>query len=114
VYESRNLPPLPRRHFLRRIALHAGVAFVVVLGSLIVGILGYEHYERLPFRDAFLNSAMLLGGEGPVNAPQSSGGKVFAGFYALYAGLVFIVVAALLGAPVFHRLLHKLHWPDDR
>jgi hypothetical protein len=81
---------------------------------LFIGMVGYEHYERLPWRDAFLNSAMLLGGMGPVNAPQTSGGKVFAGLYALYAGLVFIVVAALLGAPVFHRLLHKLHWPADR
>jgi hypothetical protein len=50
---------------------------------------------------------------GPVNAPLSNGGKLFAGFYALYAGLIFIVAAALLGAPIFHRILHKLHWLDD-
>lgn len=114
MYESRHLPPLSRRQFLARVGLHAGVAFALVLGSLLLGILGYEHYERLPWRDAFLNSAMLLGGMGPVNAPQSSGGKVFAAFYALYSGLVFIVVAALLVAPILHRLLHKLHWPDDK
>lgn len=114
MYESRHHPPLSRRHFLARVGLHAAVAFALVLGSLLIGIVGYEHYERLPFRDAFLNSAMLLGGEGPVNAPQSPGGKVVAGFYALYGGLVFIVVAALLVAPIFHRLLHKLHWPDDK
>jgi hypothetical protein len=113
VYESRHRPPLSRHRFFARLGLHAGVAFALVLGSLLLGILGYEHYERLPWRDAFLNSAMLLGGMGPVNPPQSPGGKLFAGFYALYAGLVFIVVAALLAAPVFHRLLHKLHWPDD-
>ena len=99
---------------MRRWVLHFGVASVVVVGSLTIGMAGYEHYERLAWRDAFMNSAMLLGGMGPVNAPQSNGGKLFAGFYALYAGLIFIVVAALLGAPLFHRILHKLHWPDDQ
>ena len=114
MYESRQHPPISRRHFVNRLGLHAAVVCGVVLGSLLIGMVGYEHYERLPWRDAFLNSAMLLGGMGPVNPPQTAGGKVFAGLYALYAGLVFIVVAALLGAPVFHRLLHKLHWPADR
>lgn len=114
MYESRHEPPIPRRRFMRRLALHLGVACGIVIGSLAMGMLGYEHYERLPWRDAFLNSAMLLGGMGPVNAPQTPAGKLFAGFYALYAGLIFIVVAALLGTPVFHRLLHKLHWPGDR
>ena len=99
---------------MRRWVLHLGFASVIVVGSLTIGMAGYEHYERLPWRDAFMNSAMLLGGMGPVNAPHSNGGKLFAGFYALYAGLIFIVVAALLGAPLFHRILHKLHWLDDQ
>jgi hypothetical protein len=53
---------------------------------------------------------MLLGGMGPVHTPTTEGGKVFAGLYALYAGLVFLVAAALLFAPIFHRLLHRFHW----
>ena len=114
MYEPRHIPPLSRRHFARRWLLHLGVACVIVVGSLTFGMAGYEHYERLAWRDAFLNTAMLLGGMGPVNAPQSNGGKLFAGFYALYAGLIFIVVTALLGAPLFHRILHKLHWIDEQ
>ena len=114
MYESRHQPPLSRRHFVRRLAVHLGAASGIVVGSLALGMCGYEHYEGLAWRDAFLNSAMLLGGMGPVNPPQTPHGKLFAGFYALYAGLVFIVVAALLGTPVFHRLLHKLHWPTDK
>jgi hypothetical protein len=55
---------------------------------------------------------MLLGGMGPVNPPQSYGGKLFAGLYSLYAGLVFIVTAALLLTPVLHRLLHHFHWEE--
>jgi len=114
VYEPRHVPPLSRRRFMRRWVLHFGVASVVVVGSLTIGMAGYEHYERLAWRDAFMNSAMLLAGMGPVNAPQSNGGKMFAGIYALYAGLIFIFVATLLGAPLFHRILHKLHWLDDQ
>ena len=65
---------------------------------------------RLPWRDAFLNTAMLMGGMGPVDAPKTPGGKLFAGLYALYAGLVFLIVAGVLLAPVLHRILHYLHW----
>jgi hypothetical protein len=49
---------------------------------------------------------------GPVNDPETDGGKLFAGIYALYAGLVFIITAALLFTPILHRLLHKFHWDD--
>jgi hypothetical protein len=48
-----------------------------------------------------------------VHLPQTAGGKLFAGFYALYAGLVFIAIAALLIAPVFHRVLHRFHWDES-
>lgn len=79
-----------------------------------LGMAGYEYFEQLLWRDAFLNAAMLLGGMGPVNTPQTNGGKVFAGLYALYAGLVFLIVAGLVIAPVAHRLMHKFHWEQDR
>jgi hypothetical protein len=70
---------------------------------------GYVYFESLSWTDAFLNAAMLLGGMGPVNAPITEGGKLFAGWYALYAGLIFLVVAGVLGAPVVHRVLHRFH-----
>ena len=92
---------------------HVLVATALVLGSLVIGIVGYIHFEHLPWRDAFLNAAMLLGGEGPVESPRSEGGKLFAGLYALYAGLVFLVAVAIGIAPIFHRLLHKFHWEDE-
>jgi len=96
------------------VLLHFAAALALLLVSLALGMAGYQHYEQLPWRDAFLNSAMLLGGMGPVNAPRTDGGKVFAGLYALYAGLVFLVAAGLIFAPVVHRILHKFHWRQDR
>ncbi|HEY5545099.1 MAG TPA: hypothetical protein VIK50_03520 [Gemmatimonadaceae bacterium] len=86
----------------------------LVLVSLLIGMAGYMHYEQLPWRDAFVNAAMLLGGMGPVESPQTAGGKMFAGLYALYAGLVFLVAIGIVLAPVVHRLLHKFHWEGER
>ena len=110
AYETRTARPLPRGHFVRRLALHLFAALLLFAASLALGIWGYAHFEGLAWRDGFLNSAMLLGGMGPVNAPQTDAGKVFAGVYALFAGLVFIVTAGLLLAPVVHRVLHTFHW----
>ena len=114
MYESKSHPPLPRGRFLRRVLRHAAAAAALVVVSLAIGIAGYEHFEDLPWRDAFLNSAMIAGGMGPVDAPHTDAGKVFAGLYALYSGLVFIVTAGLLLTPVVHRVLHKFHWEQSR
>lgn len=81
-----------------------------MLGSLLIGMAGYASFEGLPWLDAFLDAAMLLGGMGPVESPRTDGGKLFAGLYALYAGLVFLVATGVVLAPILHRLLHKFHW----
>ena len=113
MYEDRHTPPLPRRRFVRRMADHVALAAVLVGVSLLVGMWGYEHYEHLPWRDAFLNTAMLLGGMGPVDPLHSNGGKVFAGIFALYAGVVFLVVAGLFLVPVIHRIAHLFHFEGE-
>jgi hypothetical protein len=113
MYESKSQKPIPGAVFLRRWLLHLLWAIGLVGGSLLGGMAGYVWFEGLSWLDAFLNAAMLLGGMGPVDAPKTSAGKLFAGLYALYAGLVFLVSAALLFSPVMHRLLHKFHW-DER
>jgi hypothetical protein len=113
LYESRRHAPLPRRRFVLRLLSHALVACAVMGVSIGGGMLGYMHYESLPWRDAFLNSTMLLGGMGPVDAPKTDAGKMFAGWFALYSGLVFIVTLGLLLTPVVHRVLHRFHWDAD-
>lgn len=110
MYEHRRLRPLSSAAFLVRLARHGVFAGMIVVASLLAGMAGYEYYEGLAWRDAFLNAAMLLGGMGPVESPQTAGGKLFAGFYALYAGLVFIAVTGIMLAPVVHRVLHRFHW----
>jgi hypothetical protein len=110
MYEHRSNLPVSRRRFLERVLLHFGAAMVLVTGSIAIGMAGYTYYEHLAWRDAFLNAAMLLGGMGPVDPPRTDGGKLFAGLYALYAGLVFLITSAIVFTPVLHRLLHKFHW----
>ena len=110
MYESTKHRPLSRPHFRRRLLGHFLAATGLILGSLLLGMAGYAHYEQLAWPDAFLNAAMLLGGMGPVESPQTAGGKLFAGLYALYAGLVFLVAVGIVLAPVVHRFMHKFHW----
>ncbi len=114
LYESRHHPPIPLRRFLRRMATHSAAAGVVVAVSLAIGMAGYMGYESLGWRDAFLNAAMLLGGMGPVDMPHTDAGKLFAGSYALYCGLVVLVIVGILMAPVVHRFLHHFHWADEK
>jgi hypothetical protein len=114
MYEPKTHAPIPRHRFVRRVLRHAVAAIALLVLSLALGIAGYEYYEHLPWRDAFLNAAMLMGGMGPVDPPRTDGGKVFAGLYALYAGLVFLVASGLVFAPVVHRVLHRFHWEQDR
>lgn len=109
MYEHRKEPLLSRSAFLKRLASHAGVAFGIVLGSLGIGILGYHFLEGLAWIDALVNAAMILGGMGPVDALHTNAGKMFASFYALYSGIVFLLAVGVIVAPVFHRLLHHFH-----
>lgn len=112
MYEKKSQLPIKPRHFAFRLVLHALIAAILLLGSLALGMWGYVRFEDLGLVDAFLNASMLLGGMGPVNPPRTEAGKLFAGCYALYSGLVFIVTAAIIFTPVVHRVLHKFHWDD--
>ena len=109
MFEHHSEPLLPRKEFLSRVLHSVSFSILLVLISLAIGMLGYHWLEGLHWIDAFLNAAMLMGGMGPVSAPLSFGGKLFAGLYALYCGLMLILVAGLLFAPVVHRSLHKFH-----
>lgn len=109
MYESHRQPLIAHSAFLRRVLSHLAAALLLIIGSLALGMAGYVCFEQLSWLDAFLEASMLLGGMGPLHAPLTDAGKLFAGFYALYAGLVFIATAALILGPVVHRVLHRFH-----
>jgi len=109
MFEPRTRPLLPRRAFYGRLARSSAVASAILLAALGLGMAGYHGFEKLPWLDAFLNASMILSGMGPVAQIQSTGGKMFAGCYALFSGLSFITAVGVVSAPIVHRFLHKFH-----
>lgn len=103
MFERRHEKLLPRRDFLNRLIKYAAASLGLILISLIIGIIGYAISESMSFVDAFLNAAMLMGGMGQITPLKTDGGKLFAGFYALYCGLVELIAVAVFAAPIFHR-----------
>jgi hypothetical protein len=113
MYENRTKPLLPRKDFLHRLLNHGALAFVIIFGSLVIGVLGYHGIAHLAWVDAVLNASMIMGGMGPVDALTSTGSKLFASAYALYSGLVLLISVGILMAPVVHRVLHRFHLASD-
>ena len=112
-YERRHHSLLPWPAFRRRLAVNMMIGLVITFGSLVAGMAGYWGFEGFGLVQSFLNASMILSGMGPVDEMLTTGGKVFAGFYALYSGLAVLAVAGLLFAPLIHRLLHHFHAADD-
>src|SRR5262245_15155644 len=106
-YEHRRQPLATRRVYAIRLARSLAVALAIVAASLMLGMVGYRITEHLSWIDALENSSMLLGGMGPVSEMHTFGGKLFASFYALYSGLIFLIVAGVLIAPIVHRFTHR-------
>jgi hypothetical protein len=112
-YEHKNKPLLSWPAFLGRLAKHFLGSACLIFSALGIGVLGYHDLENLPWIDSLLNASMILGGMGPVDPVKTTAGKLFASFYALFSGIVFLVAVGVIFAPLFHRFLHKFHLADD-
>jgi hypothetical protein len=104
---------LPRRIFYRRLGWHALKALAVLFAALGVGMAGYHHFEGFSWLDSFLNASMILSGMGPVGELKTTAGKLFAGCYALFSGVVFLTTVGVFLAPIVHRLFHKFRLAND-
>ena len=113
MFEHHKQPLLPKTDFIRRLWRFAGLSLLLISCSWLIGIFGYKLFEHMSWIDAILNSAMILGGMGPVDPLHSDAAKIFASFYALFSGVIFLVVVGIILAPMAHRILHYLHLEDD-
>jgi hypothetical protein len=113
LFEHKTEKLISPKAFVSRVGTSVGIAAGIVVGSLGIGVVGYHVLERLPWIDSLLNASMLLGGMGPVNQLQTAAGKLFASLYALYSGIVFLVTAGVVMAPVLHRFMHHFHLEEE-
>jgi hypothetical protein len=102
----------PRHVFLGRLYRSFAWSALTIAVSLAIGMAGYHWLAGFGWIDAFLNAAMILGGMGPVGELTTAPAKLFAGIYALFAGLVLVGATGLILAPVLHRMMHRFHLDD--
>ena len=107
--EHRRQPLLPADQFRHRVIVFAGLAMLLIGGSLALGIIGYHFIAGLGWVDSLLNASMILTGMGPVDPMRTTAAKVFASAYAIFSGVAFLTSVGVLLAPMFHRVLHRLH-----
>lgn len=113
MFEPKKKPLATKIIFRRRLLRSIFTAFILILLSLLVGIMGYHFTEELSFIDAYLEAAMILSGMGPTATMHTTAGKIFSGTYALYSGLSLIFIIGVIIAPIAHRFFHKFHLEDD-
>lgn len=107
---NKSYRPLPTKaHFYRRLARSIVIAFIALAASLFMGMCGYHGFENMGWLDSFLNASMILAGMGPIGDLHTSAGKLFAGCYAIFSGVLFLSMSAVIMAPVVHRFLHRMH-----
>jgi hypothetical protein len=113
-FEHKTQKVVPRYTFALRLARAAGVWLVLAAGGLVIGMTGYAVTEGMSLADSFVNAAMILSGMGPVTELHTTAGKIFAGCYAIFSGLVLVIATGFVLAPVFHRVLHRFHVETER
>ncbi|MBM3519335.1 MAG: hypothetical protein FJX63_00950 [Alphaproteobacteria bacterium] len=108
-FEHRRQPVASPARFSSRLARNGLWALGITVAALVIGMAGYMGFEGMNVIDAFVNAAMILSGMGPLNPLHTAGGKIFAGLYAIFSGLLIFAIAGIILAPVYHRVLHRFH-----
>ena len=113
AFERLSEPLATRQVFAGRLLRSMVIGSLIVAAALFAGMAGYHVFEGLDWIDAFVNASMILSGMGVLAAPVSVEGKLFAGLYAIFCGLVLIAATAIMFTPVIHRFLHQMHMDDE-
>lgn len=113
MYEKKNEELLDRKQFILRFLWHLLAALLIIAVTLVIGAIGHIYFEGIPFHDAFLNTALIVGGIGTTVMPASIAGKLFFAAYGIFVGLIFAAVIGVSLAPVIHRIVHRMHLDDD-
>jgi len=113
MYEHKKQQLAPIHVYRKRLKINALIAFVILVFSLFIGMLGYKlTIPEFDWYDSLLNASMILSGMGPVvdnNIVLTKAAKVFASIYAIFSGVTFLTTFGIFLTPVLHRFFHKLH-----
>ena len=99
--------------YVQRVVASIGIALLLILVCLLIGIAGYHLIAGFNFVDSLLEASMILGGMGPVRELPNETAKVFASIYALFSGVIFIALMGIILSPTAHRVMHKFHIDDQ-
>lgn len=113
LFETKTEPLAGHALFIRRLSFCVLISTLMIALSLAIGVLGYRRVGRLSWVDALLNASMILAGMGPVDKLEPPAAKLFASFYALFSGVVFLGAMAVTLSPVFHRIMHHFHLAEE-
>jgi hypothetical protein len=108
-FERRHQPLISHRRFADRMLKAVGLWCMLAGVGLAIGMAGYATFEGMSLADSYVNAAMILSGMGPMGELKTTAGKVFAGSYAIFSGLLIVIATGFVLAPIFHRLLHHFH-----
>jgi FtsH-binding integral membrane protein len=108
-FEHRRHQLISRRRFAGRMLKAMGLWLALTTVGLMIGMAGYAEFEGMSLADSYVNAAMILSGMGPLGELKTTAGKIFAGSYAIFSGLVIVIATGFVLAPIFHRVLHRFH-----
>ena len=108
-FEHRRQRLLARRRFAGRMLTVIALWCMLAVVGLAIGMAGYAGFEGMSITDSYVNAAMILSGMGPMGELKTTAGKIFAGSYAIFSGLLLIIATGFVLAPIFHRVLHHFH-----
>ena len=114
IFENGRQPVITRRRFISRMFIAISLWLALTVIGLLIGIVGYAKFEGMSIVDAYVNAAMILSGMGPIGELKTTAGKLFAGTYAIFSGLIIVIATGFILAPIFHRVLHRFHVETTR
>lgn len=109
MYENKSTPIISRAKFRKRLLNHCLAALGLILISVAIGIVGHMYFDAMPFTKALVASTTLMSGLGLSIFPESVEGQLFASFYGILCGYIYIATSSIMVAPILHRMLHKFH-----
>ncbi len=104
--------PSPSYVFFRHFSRNLVIGFVITVIIILIGMLGYRHFEKSEWLDAYVNAAMIISGVGTLTNPITTGGKLFVAAYSLFGGGMYLIVVAVVFSPIFHWLSRQVQVED--